>query len=77
MLGGILIAAGAMLVTLGAVMLVGWTAGKSTWFDSDVFDRRGSTVNDRQFVNLYFIAIVLAPLLIGGILIIFGLRELT
>lgn len=76
MLGAILIVVGATLATLGAVMLVGWTAGKSTWFDAGVYDRRGSTVNDRQFVNLYFMAVVLAPLLIGGILIIFGLLEL-
>lgn len=76
MLGALLIAAGAVLMALGVAVLLAWTGGRSTWFDSGVFDRRGSTFSDRQLLTLYFTALVVAPLLIGGLLIILGLREL-
>ena len=76
MLAGILIIVGAALTLFGAVMLGGWVAGKSNWFDSGVFDRAGTSKTDRQFLDLYFVAIVLAPLFFGGVLIVFGLRSL-
>jgi len=74
MTGLILVVSGAVLMGLGVVMLIGWVGGKSRWFDEAVYDRRGSSKVDRQFLDLYFLAIVIAPLLGGAIMIVFGLR---
>ena len=60
---------------LGAIMTAGWVSGRSTWFDAGVYDRQGATKNDRQFLDLYFIALVIAPLMIGALLIVFGLQQ--
>jgi len=76
MLAGILIAAGTVVMLFGVVMLAGWVGGKGRWFGVDVYDRTGVSKTDRQFLNLYFMAIVLAPLFFGGMLIVFGLRAL-
>ena len=76
MLGAALIFIGTVLMFLGILLLAGWVSGKSAWFDPGVYDRQGSSKNDRQFLDLYFIAIVLAPLLVGALLIVFGLREM-
>lgn len=75
MLGAVLILIGAALMVFGAIMLIGWVGGKSRWFDAGVYDRAGTSKTDRQFLDLYFIAIVIAPLLFGAILIVFGLRQ--
>ena len=72
----ILIASGAGLMLFGMIATAAWVGGKSNWFDSGVFDRRGTSKTDRQFLDLYFVAIVIAPLLSGGMLIVFGLRAL-
>ncbi|MFA6134180.1 MAG: hypothetical protein WC869_09230 [Phycisphaerae bacterium] len=74
MLGVILIIAGILLMLLGMLMITGWVNGKSSWFDSGVYDRQGSTKTDRQFLDLYFIVLVIAPLLVGAMLIVFGLQ---
>jgi hypothetical protein len=76
MLGAVLIVVGAVLMVVGAVMLCGWIGGRSSWFNVGVYDRVGQSKTDRQFLHLYFIALVLAPLLCGAILIAFGLRRL-
>ncbi len=76
MLSIILIVVGGILMGFGVLMLSAWVSGKSTWFDAGVYDRRGTTMNERQFLNLYFVSMVLAPLLGGAILIVFGLRRL-
>ncbi|MFP3938302.1 MAG: hypothetical protein ACLFVW_08160 [Phycisphaerae bacterium] len=73
LLGMVLIAAGALSMAGGVLLLLGWVSGKSTWFDSAVFDRPGASKNDRQYLDLYFSALVLAPLLGGGLMIAFGL----
>ena len=73
MLGPISIAAGAVLMILGVFSSTSWVSGKSRWLDSDDFDRRGTTLNDRQYLRLYFVALVIAPLLVGAILIVYGL----
>ena len=75
MVAAVLIVAGAASMLAGSVMLVGWVSGKSGWFNAGVFDRAGNTKNDRQFMDLYFVAMVIAPLLGGAVLIVFGLRE--
>ena len=74
MVGGILIAIGIALMALGAVLMAAWLNGKGTWFDREIYDRPGDTLNDRQYLRFYFIALILAPLLGGGILIVFGLK---
>lgn len=74
MVGGILIAAGIALMVLGASLMAAWLSGKARWFDREIYDRPGDTLNDRQFIRFYFIALVLAPLLGGGIMIVFGLK---
>jgi hypothetical protein len=75
MLGPICIAVGVGLMILGVIMLASWLGGKSSWMDAEVLEREGSTVNDRQFVNLYFLASVIAPLLVGATLIVYGLTQ--
>lgn len=72
-LGVVLIAAGGLSMACGIVLLMGWVGGRSSWFDSSVFDRPGASKNDRQYLDLYFSALVIAPLLAGGLMIAFGL----
>jgi hypothetical protein len=74
MQGLVLIVIGAILMVAGTVMLLGWVSGKSNWFDAGVYDRQGASKTDRQFLNLYFLALVIAPLLVGATLIVYGLR---
>ena len=75
MLAGMLIIAGSVLMLFGVLMLSGWLGGKSAWFDAGVYDRPGSSKTDRMFLDLYFLAMVIAPLLIGAIMIVLGLRH--
>ena len=77
MLGYILIAVGAIAMIFGAMTLWQWSSGKASWFDSGVVDSTGESKNERQFLDLYFISLVIAPLLGGAILIVFGLCKLT
>jgi hypothetical protein len=74
-MGPFLIAAGAVLMLAGVFLLSAWLSGKPAWFDTGAFDRRGATKTDRQFINVYFVALVLAPLLVGAILIVYGLTR--
>lgn len=76
MLHAILILVGLLLMFGGVLMLWGWLGGKSKWFDSGVYDKEGASKNDRQFLDLYFIVLIIAPLLVGAMLIVFGLRGL-
>jgi hypothetical protein len=76
-MGVVLIAAGGLSMAAGAVLLLGWVGGKSTWFNSAVYDRPGASKNDRQFLDLYFVALVAAPLLAGALMIAFGLVWLS
>jgi len=75
MLPVILIIIGAVLLCIGVFMLWAWLDGRSMWFDAGIYDRSGSSKTDRQFLNLYYIAVVLAPLLCGAVLIVYGLRK--
>ena len=76
MFGSILIACGGALMLLGVIMLGGWVSGKSSWFDAGVYDRQGSTKNDRMSLYVTFVAMVLAPLLSGALIIAYGLYTL-
>ena len=75
MLAAALIIGGAVVMLAGVVMLVGWTTGKSRWFDAGVYDSPGARKTDRQFLYIYFMAMVLSLLLGGAIMIVFGLRH--
>ena len=76
MVGIMLIAAGAALMLLGVAMLVAWTGGLTRWVDPGVYDRPGKTKTDRQYLDLYFVALVIVPLLTGALLIALGLQRL-
>jgi hypothetical protein len=76
MLGIILVLVGAGLMLVGLIMLGGWVGGRSGRVGRGVLDRQGDSKNDRQFLALYFVGLVVAPLLGGAILIAFGLRHL-
>ena len=71
----ILIFAGAVLLVLGLGMLLAWLGGHNRWLNDGVLSRGGASKNDRQFIELYYVALVLAPLLCGGILIALGLKR--
>ncbi len=60
---------------VGVVTLAAWVGGRSSWFDAGVYDRQGDTKTDRQFLDLYFVAMVIAPLLAGALLIVLGLQQ--
>jgi len=76
MLGTILIILGAGLMIVGLIALVGWVSGKSGLAQA-FLDRTGDSKVDRQFLGLYFVVLVVAPLLGGALLIAFGLRHLV
>jgi hypothetical protein len=76
MLGAILLVAGVILMAVGLVFLGSWVNGRG-----ERAGRPGSALTDgskteRQLMDLYFIAAVLAPLLAGAMLIAFGLQQL-
>ena len=75
LLGVMLILAGLGLMIFGVRMLCSWLGSAGSRFDAAWFDRSGSSKTDRQFLDLYFIAAVLGPLLGGAILIVFGLSQ--
>lgn len=76
MLGAALIILGAVLMAAGVAMLVGWVGGRSARLGRGVLDRAGDSKTDRQLLGLYFVTLVLAPLLGGAVLIAVGLRQL-
>lgn len=69
-LGGVLMAAGVLL-------LYAWINNKSRWFDAS-FDQQNSRKMGCLFwvfYLLYFLALVIAPLLGGALLIVWGLQD--
>ena len=66
---------GGGLMAFGFFMLFAWVSGRSSWIDPSVLERSGDSKNDRMFIDLYYIAIVLAPLLSGSILLLYGVRQ--
>jgi hypothetical protein len=76
MLGTVLIAIGAVLMIAGLFALGGWLGGRAGRLGRFVVDRAGDSKTDRQLLDLYFIALVIAPLLGGALLIAFGLLHL-
>jgi len=76
MSGAIFVIVGAALLLTGGVMLTGWVGGKDRWFSSDGCDSSGGSKTDRMFVELYFLALVIAPLLAGATVLLLGLSSL-
>ena len=58
---------GAILVCVGTVLLMVGALSASNWVDAQQ--------SDRKFFTLSFFSLVIAPILGGGILLIFGLVE--
>jgi len=76
MFGAILLIAGMILMAVGLVSLGSWVSGRG-----ERAGRHGTALSDsskaeRQLMDLYFIAVVVAPLLAGAMLIAFGLQQL-
>jgi hypothetical protein len=76
MQGGVLIGIGAVLMIVGALTMRGWLVGKSNWFGAEVFDRAEASKPDRMLLYVTFVAMVLAPLICGALLIVYGLHSL-
>lgn len=76
MVAGALIVVGAVLMIIGMITMGGWISGQSAWFRSDVYDRAGGSKDDRWLLYATFLAMVLAPLLVGSILIVYGVQML-
>jgi len=74
MLPMIVTVCGALLMLFGVCTLLSWAGGKSRWFDPSVFDR-GDSKSDRQLLDLYYVALVLAPLLSGAVMLVLGLKR--
>ena len=72
----VIIALGVLLMGFGVVMVGGWLGGQSDWFGAEVFDRLASSKSDRWLLYITFVALVLAPLFGGALMIIFGLHYL-
>jgi len=76
MLGPILVFAGVVLMTVGLVFLGGWVSGRGERAGKPNANFADGSKTDRQLINLYFAALVIAPLLGGAALIAFGLEKL-
>jgi hypothetical protein len=72
MLAIALLVAGGTLMLTGVLMLWEWLGGESKLFDAD-----SSWVQaDWLLLDIRFIALVIAPMLFGAILIVFGMARL-
>jgi len=74
-LGPILLISGIILMTFGLVGLGGWVSGRGERIGRPGGLGDGSK-NERQLLSIYFVALVLTPLLAGAMLIAFGLGAL-
>ena len=71
-LGIILLVVGIALMLLGVMMLWEWLSGVSRFFESSGRDK-SMAQSDWVLMDLHFLALVIAPLLGGAIMIVFGL----
>jgi hypothetical protein len=72
----LLIGGGAAAMILGTLLLGQYLPNTHHWLGAGVIDRPGATKTDRQYLDLYFTAYVIAPLLSGAVMILLGLRQL-
>jgi cell division septation protein DedD len=76
MLGAILLIAGVILMAVGLIFLGGWVSGRGERAGRPDAALSDGSKAERQLMDLYFIAAVVAPLLAGAMLIAFGLQQL-
>ena len=76
MVGIALVIAGIILMTVGLVFLGGWVSGRGERAGRPGAALSDGSNTDRQIMDLYFIALVVAPLLAGAMLIAFGLQQI-
>jgi hypothetical protein len=76
MLGIALVIAGIILMAVGLIFLGSWVSGRGERAGRPGAALSDGTKTDRQIMDLYFIALVVAPLLAGAMLIAFGLQEI-
>ena len=75
MLPAILIILGASLMLIGTFTLLVWVGGKGGWLASGLPGQSGRSRNERQLLDLYYIATVVLPLLSGAVMLVLGLRR--
>ncbi len=69
---------GGVLMVAGVLLLYAWMNNKSRWFDSESFGQQNSGRMGCLFWSfyvLYFMALVIAPLLGGALIIVYGLTQ--
>ena len=69
---------GGVLMVAGVLLLYAWMNNKSRWFDSESFGQQNSVRMGCLFWSfylLYFVALVIAPLLGGAMMIVYGLAK--
>ncbi len=76
MLGPILVLTGAVLMAVGLVFLGGWVSGRGERAGKLHVALGDASRADQWLINLYFMALVVTPLLGGAVLIAFGLEKL-
>ena len=77
MSGLVCVILGGALMTAGVLLLYAWVNNKSKWFDAN-FDQQNSPRVWWLFMCfyvMYFVAMVVTPLLGGAILIVYWLTE--
>ena len=74
-LGVILLVIGAALMLLGVCMLWEWLSGTSKFFETTQRDRPARQP-ELVIMGLWFLSLVVASLLGGAILIVFGLARI-
>jgi|GEM_PF-3246986 len=76
MTGAVLIFIGAVLMIFGTIMLPGDSRGRGRWSGPRAYHDRGATKLNRQWMDLLFLATVVAPMFAGAVLIVLGLLQL-
>jgi len=71
-----LVVAGGALMVLGILMLLRWMGDEGDGTGKFGVGSRSASQNDWVLMDLQFLALVIAPLLGGAILIVFGLVRL-
>ena len=69
---------GGVLMVAGVLLLYAWMNNKSRWLDSESFEQHNSGRMGCLFWSLYllyFVALVIAPLLGGALMIVYGLED--
>ena len=66
------------MMVVGVLMLYAWTNSKNKWLGGDNLDQQSAPRMGCLFMCfylVYFLALVIAPLLGGAMMIVYGLRD--